>query len=447
MKIRTLFVSFCLPLLCCALAPVVQAQDGTPTGIVSDHRPHAITKRYPNGWKPLHPHHAKITLPKRSTSSVKSAVQPLSTMQSAVMSAGVPQQPIAQNLPLWEYSIVAAQDGNTYQGYVIGRSPYYNGHRTTTVQAYLVPVIITTPDGGIYDPTASDNCIVNPPADNVMDEVENSPLFQTTDFTFTDQNGNNPVDVGVTQATDAYQRANFWQVVSPNANTVLPYHTLVNATTLPAVNISVPPGYGFTNSSGPCGPFAEIDYNWWDSYVVFNLIPSLSTQGVGPTSLPIFIFDSVAMYLNDDTTQCCAMADHGSVLNPQNELQTYIVTDFDTSGAFPNPDIQPLSHEMGEWVNDPDNSNPTPSWGNPTYIDSGNGTPEVQDGCQSVYEVGDGLDNPPYVYSVTMPNGVIYSPQELVFFSWFYNQAPSIGAGGWYSDQGSLTTFAGAICQ
>ena len=31
-----------------------------------------------------------------------------------------------------------------------------------------------------------------------------------------------------------------------------------------------------------------------------------------------------------------------------------------------------------------------------------------------------------------MANGVTYHLQETAFFSWFYNQVPSLGINGWY---------------
>ncbi len=44
-----------------------------------------------------------------------------------------------------------------------------------------------------------------------------------------------------------------------------------------------------------------------------------------------------------------------------------------------------------------------------------------------------------------MPNGVTYELQELAFFSWFYS-APSLGVNGWFSDNGTFTNDAGAVC-
>jgi len=367
---------------------------------------------YPSTFKRLEPvHHSNIA--KANMAVIR-----------AQASAG-------STIPLWNYSIVAGQDGNTYQGSIVGRSPYYHGYRSTTVQAYLVPVIFTFPDGAVYDPTAFDGC----EGDSVVNLVQNSPVFQSADFTFTDTNGNNPVDVGTTQYGDATQRANYWNYVAPSPTLIMPYHTLLGLNNLPPVSVTVPAGFGFTQPSS-CGYYGVMDYNWWDNYVTNTLIPSLSGEGVGPTNVPIFVFDSVVMYLNGDVTQCCALGDHGGYLNTSNLLQTYIVANFDTTGAW-RPDISVLSDELAKWINDPAVSNPTPAWSSSIGDMAGQ--------CENILEVGDPVTG--YLYPVPMPNGFTYNPQELAYFSWFYNQAPSIGAGGWYSDQGTLTSDAGSVCQ
>ncbi|HVR08492.1 MAG TPA: hypothetical protein VMW75_10640 [Thermoanaerobaculia bacterium] len=41
-----------------------------------------------------------------------------------------------------------------------------------------------------------------------------------------------------------------------------------------------------------------------------------------------------------------------------------------------------------------------------------------------------------------MPNGVTYHPQELAFFSWFFDEVPSLGFDGWYSMGGTFRTPA-----
>ena len=68
------------------------------------------------------------------------------------------QAAAAQTIPLWTYSTVA-EDGKTYTGSMVGRSPFAHGHRITTIPTYLVPVILTIQDSGdVFDPTTYDGC-------------------------------------------------------------------------------------------------------------------------------------------------------------------------------------------------------------------------------------------------------------------------------------------------
>src|SRR5579864_1932239 len=80
-------------------------------------------------------------------------------------------------IPMWNFSIVA-NDGNTYQGMMVGRSPFFHGHRVTTIPTYLIPVRFTFADTGtVFDPTVADSCIGG---QTVVSLIENSPLFKTT---------------------------------------------------------------------------------------------------------------------------------------------------------------------------------------------------------------------------------------------------------------------------
>ena len=87
-------------------------------------------------------------------------------------------------------------------------------------------------------------------------------------------------------------------------------------------------------------------------------------------------------------------------------------------------------------MNNPVGVNATPSWG---HIGQ-------QAGCQGNYEVGDPLSGKPLL-GVRMANGLTYHVQELAFFDWFYRISPSIGVNGWYSDAGTFTKNAGAVCK
>jgi hypothetical protein len=316
-------------------------------------------------------------------------------------------------LPLWRYTIV---DGtNSYPGVMVGRNPFSRGHRTTTVQAYLVPVILTFSDGTVLDPTKPDPCISN---NIVTDLVQNSPIFQNASYTM------NGADVGDTQYIDAFQRANFWSDVSGT-----PYHTLLSLTVLPAqskTSVTVPAAVGYVKP-GQCGNYGSINYDWWDTYLQKTMIPSLALDGVGPSTLPVFVFDSVVIVGGK-------YGYHNSYYDASSNVQTYVVTDFDASQSLGTSfeDVSLLSHEVGEWMNDPLGANLTPSWGNIGQV--------YPFKCQTDLEVGDPLTGT-LLPEVTL-NGFNYHLQELAFFSWFYGQAPSLGAGGKYSDNGKFSGYA-----
>ena len=57
------------------------------------------------------------------------------------------------------------------------------------------------------------------------------------------------------------------------------------------------------------------------------------------------------------------MLGYHNTFNTSAGAQTYGLAMYDNSGAFTgSSDISALSHEVGEWQNDPNTVNPTPSW-------------------------------------------------------------------------------------
>jgi hypothetical protein len=111
------------------------------------------------------------------------------------------------------------------------------------------------------------------------------------------------------------------------------------------------------------------------------------------------------------------------------------VADFQGSGAVFTgvSDTAVLAHEIGEWANNPSGLNSVnPTWGGIGQVVT----------CQNNFEVGDplsGTEAPAISF-----NGFTYHFQELAFFSWFYRDSPSQGAGGVYSSNGTFKGFAKA---
>ncbi len=322
---------------------------------------------------------------------------------------------------------------STYTGMIVGTSP--TGSKvTTTVPAVLVPVILKIKQGGItytFSPASGDSgCLGSLNAFSLMRE---SPLFQNANFTF------NGVNVGDTQYADAFLRGEFWSYVKSSS-----YHLLLSSTTSTALTISVNAGtsgnstaevYNLsgsqcgtnTGNTNPKGKLGVININTIDS-LLQNYI---SANGLNAGQFPFFVLynsvmsEGAANNLND----CCVLGYHNSLGNPG---QTYGIAEFegrDQTVFSGVSDVSAASHEVNEWVNDPNGSNPTPSWGNIGQVS----------GCQSNFEVGDPLSGT-LIPTVTMSNGFAYHLQELAYFSWFYG-GTSLGTGGKYSNHG---TFSGS---
>lgn len=354
-------------------------------------------------------------------------VVPKSTTAGAANSAMINAQVASgATIPLWNFSQVA-YDSNTYTGQMVGRSPFARGRRATTIATEIVPIKVTMADTGeVFDPTVADPCA--PGGKSVDTLVVASPIFQNVSFSM------NGASIGSTQYLDAFQRANFWSKVSGT-----PYHTVFSTSpamlapvslTVPAADGSTLPGILF----GGCRDLATVDINWWDNEIQTVILPNLASQGVGPQNFPQIVLDSVAFTV---TGQCCALGYHNAYLNASNVLQTYAVNMYDTSGGF-GGDISVMSHEVGEWMDDPTGNNPTPAWGAEGQVTAPN--------CQANLEDGDplspGFSTPTNPFSVTL-GGTTYSLQELAFYSWFFGP-PSLGAGAIYSDHGTFTGNAKA---
>jgi hypothetical protein len=345
-------------------------------------------------------------------------------------------------LPIWQYQVTSPVNGVSYTGYMVGSGPSDHG-RTTTIRAILVPFIVqltntTTGFSTTFDPsTAPDaGCTSGLTAIHL---VESSPIFQNYPWTL------NGVDVGVTQYVDAFQRSNFWNSVQKEDD----YHTLLTYTVgeplrLPlsysaptlaagirtgiATTCTNPGGSGSTNGAAYEG---VVDYNVLDD----AMTGYIASHHIKPDLFPIFILYNV-MYSQNGLLFLggyhFSEAAYPDVLTSPG--QTYVMANFRTNGSGPF-DVSILSHEIAEWLNDPGGFNAAPPWG-----DIGEVT-----GCKRFLEVGDPLtrtDLPP----IAGPNGFSYHLQELAYFSWFFRTAPT-GAGGQFSDNGTLTNSAGSVCQ
>jgi hypothetical protein len=306
-------------------------------------------------------------------------------------------------------------------------------------------ITATAPGLTQFDPTSPDTTCLSPPNDIPIKLVEQSPIFQPTNFSF------GGINLGTAQYADAFQRANLSTLLGPNATH---YSVLLDPiTTLASVRVSIPAneGLALTNGAilGPprfCAPLALIDVIWLDSYLTGAVIPRLIQNGLSPNALPIFIIYNAL--LTDPTTAvptsmvslATSATGYYSVTGTPIPVQGYIVSDFDSSAVLAPilENVQDLSAEVTSWINNPYAvSNFTPP-----YAGAG-ASSIVNSACSNLMEVATPLF--PRPFTVVGSNGFSYSLQEAAYFSWFFG-GPSAGPQGFFSNNGTLQGGAGSPC-
>lgn len=334
----------------------------------------------------------------------------------------------ATTIPMWSYSVNSSRDSANHSGVMVGRSPFFHGARETDIPTFIVPLKVHLPDGGVFDPGVADaTCLSSKVPTTVF---QNSPLFQqVTDYVM------NGTDIGIGQYVDAFQRANFF-MESPSVTGNRYHTTLSPITTLAEQTFTVPAGKGGTFTNGGCGNLGVMDISTFDAFVQGTLVPFVASHGGGPTSLPIILLYNVVMAAPfvsgpGGPGPCCVLGFHNSFGSP---VQTYSVADVDSTGGFSGTaDISASSHEIGEWMDDPLGTNPTPLWGHIGQVS----------GCQSNLEVGDPLSGT--LFPAVTLSSFTYHMQEMAFFSWFYG-TPSTGVDSDFSNNESFESDAGGIC-
>ena len=291
--------------------------------------------------------------------------------------SGTPATP----LTTWNGSFV--YQGRTYKYNMVGTAPTTG--TSTTVPTFIIPIALQYKSGGTTTTFSPLTKLSN--GRTVVQNTQASPIFQKMDWVTPE--GTN---LGTTQYEDAFQRGNFWSEVSAapgyhlllGSPTVAPLQTLV----VPAADGSVGNEFGIT--------VGLADITWFDGQL--QTILTKFKSKITPGTFPIFItYDS---YLTEGG--CCIGGYHssyGSVSAPQAYAQfTYI----GTAGVFAQ-DVSALSHEAGEWLDDP-------------LVVNTEGNPVV---C-GILEVGDpeeGFANyGAFPYTL---NGFTYNLQDLVYLEYF----------------------------
>ncbi len=317
-----------------------------------------------------------------------------------------PPPPVKKQLPVWT---------NNFYGIpftMVGTDPSIPGSGTTTVPVEIIPVTFTFTSYGVTLSPQNSAC-----GDSVsmVARITQSPVFTTN--TWMDQG----TLIGKTQYPDAYQRANLWSVVSTSSPN---YHVLLQPVSVTAaISVEGPASAVLQSNPNPLcpQPLVSIPVSCMDSVVQ----QYVSAQQITADTLPIFVTYNMIFLPSPTTTWLGYHNVRGG--------QTYAVASYNDPSfnlfGYDSSDIAVLSHEIGEWMDNPLGVNKVPAWGNMG----------IQQGCNTDLEVGDPLSG----NSFPMPTATFtYHVQELAYFSWFARNIPSLALNGRYSSQGTFLTPA-----
>jgi hypothetical protein len=259
------------------------------------------------------------------------------------------------------------------------------------------------------------------------------------------------------QGGDVYMRSQFNQIGSG-------YHVkLVNDAVLPAVTLNVPaekgiayerpvPEWRQANGLQNTLDLTGLAESGWFSTELQSLMGSLQ---IDSTTVPIFLTDNVLLYTKGTSAgyqNCCILGFHGAGMpigrgagsaNGQGAqpVQTFIYTAYVTPGTYSGflsdytgtrsaprltrglSDIHALSHEVGEFLDDPFVNNAVLPWKSLTA---------TQYPCTGVLEVGDPVVGVWYGLNGNTDTNAYgqWHPEDLVFAQWFGHAGvePAVGA-------------------
>lgn len=142
---------------------------------------------------------------------------------------------------------------------------------------------------------------------------------------------------GSTQYADAMLRTTF-----PKAEG---WHTLLGKPEVKRVEITVPAGFGYVLSSKKGRSIAVVDVEFLQREL-FRQIPKQAGK------LVIAITHNTAYYADGDATECCSWGTHGvdSATGNSFVLGSYLDS---APAVVEDADVQPLTQQLGEFINDP----------------------------------------------------------------------------------------------
>ena len=302
---------------------------------------------------------------------------------------------------------------------------------------------------------------------DILQPVLNSPVFTSNDYTSAPLVSDPTVASGHTaggilspgntsnQLEDATMRSQFNEQGTG-------YHVILNPVVHPALTVDVPSPQGTLIETARGVIAGDIAVKWWSTRIQ-NLNNSLSYAD--PTHLQLYLTDNVMLFVGTNPLHCCVIGFHGASEvvghglgsthgNGNQPIQTFAWASYVTPGFF-NPqrawtlqDIDPLSHEISEWADDPFINNFVQPWTSPA----------IAPACSNVLETGDPVVGVGFTKETNTfrqgptPNGTqvadgFYHPEDEALLPWFMRLNPSpaqtaqSGTNGRYTFMGDLNPF------
>jgi chitinase len=302
-----------------------------------------------------------------------------------------PPQPL-RTVPTFTGSFVT--NAKRYSYTVAGRKPESGG--TTTIPSVIVPLSLSFEASGGPGGHKSAMSAVGDLAKILL-----SPVFQKFAFA-----------TGNTQYGDAVQRAEFGGATHPEWHTLLGQPQLTRP-----IQIDVPAANGYVLHSRRTGEsLAIVDLD----FVQKQLFKKLSITGAAPDKLVIAVTKNVAFYSLGDATVCCSVGTHGAQLDSSGtSAQAFVIASYFDKGVMPHyTDIQGITQQLAEWLNDPLHgyrTNEFPAWLEPPANVGCGGRGE-----SSSYLLQQPTDYSPAANSMEVhANGIVYHLENVALLDWF----------------------------
>lgn len=248
---------------------------------------------------------------------------------------------------------------------------------------------------------------------------------------------------GSTQYADAMLRTTFPKDEG--------WHTLLGKPKVKPVEITIPVGYGYILTSKKTGrSFAVVDIEFLQK----ELFKQLGKQ---ESNLVIAVTHNTVYYADADATECCSWGTHGvdSATGDSFVLGSYLRA---APAIVGDGDVQPLTEQLGEFINDPLHDpllpggrnvkapgNVFPRWMRPPSMRPGDQGACGGAGVASAYFLLEPTDTnpknnvPASKAFAAHVNGTTYYLQNMALLPWYTGASEGLGSAYSFPDAKALT--------